>query len=62
VSILGSRLVATRVDPADPVYQLDDQTKAKKFVGKVVKVSGPVDDINNIIHVADIAAAEHTAE
>jgi hypothetical protein len=45
------------VDPADTVYQLDDQTTAKKFVGKVVKVSGPVDDMNNIIHVTDITSA-----
>jgi len=37
VSILGSRLVATLVDPADTVYQLDDQTKAKKFVGRSLR-------------------------
>jgi hypothetical protein len=45
------------VDFAGTVYQLDDQTTAKKFVGKIVKVSGTVDETNNAIQVTDITPA-----
>ena len=45
------------VDVAGTLYQLDDQTTAKKFVGKIVKVSGTVDEANNTIHVTDITPA-----
>ena len=45
------------VDVAGTVYQLDDQTTAKKFVGKIVKVSGIVDETNNAIQVTDITPA-----
>jgi hypothetical protein len=45
------------LDVADAVYQLDDQTTAKKFVGKVVKVSGPVDEASGSIRVRDITPA-----
>jgi hypothetical protein len=45
------------LDPADTVYQLDDQATAKKFVGKIVKVSGTVDETNNTIHVTVITPA-----
>src|SRR5260370_34326434 len=50
---------ADRYPPAErrairaTVYQLDDQTTAKKFAGKMVKVSGTV-DANRTIHVTDI--------
>jgi hypothetical protein len=49
------------VDVAGTLYQLDDQTTAKKFVGKIVKVSGTVDDANNTIHVTDITPAVEQA-
>ena len=49
------------VDVAGTVYQLDDQTTAKKFVGKIVKVSGIVDETNNAIHVTDITPAVEQA-
>ena len=38
------------------VYQLDDQTAAKKFDGKIVKVSGTA-DTNSTIHATDIKSA-----
>lgn len=44
------------VDAAGTAYHLDDQTTAKKFVGKKVKVSGAVDTANGTIHVTDIKA------
>ena len=45
------------VDFAGMVYQLDHQTTAKKFIGKIVKVSGTIDETNNAIHVTDITPA-----
>jgi len=42
----------------DPVtktsYQIDDQTKAKQFMGKQVKVTGKLDVNSNTIHVDSI--------
>jgi len=38
-------------------YQLDDQEKAKEFVGKQVKVIGKLDLDTNLIHVENIEAA-----
>jgi len=35
-------------------YQLDDQAKAKQFVGKHVNVSGSLDRSTSIIRVTDI--------
>ena len=49
------------VDVAGTTYQLDDQTTAKKFVGKIVKVSGTVDEANHTIHVTDIMPAVEQA-
>ena len=49
------------VDVGGTSYQLDDQTTAKKFVGKIVKVSGTVDEANNAIHVTDITPAVEQA-
>ena len=37
-------------------YQLDDQVKAKQFVGKHVNVSGTLDKSSSMIRVTDIAA------
>jgi len=45
------------VDPNGTMYQLDDQHTAKKFAGKMVKVSGTVDTSSNSIHVTEIKAA-----
>jgi hypothetical protein len=42
---------------ADANYQLDDQTKAKKYVGQQVKVNGSLDNSTGTIHVSDIAPA-----
>jgi len=39
------------------MYQLDDQRTAKKFAGKMVKVSGTVDTTSDSIHVTEIKAA-----
>jgi hypothetical protein len=44
------------VDSQGTMYQLDDQTSAKKYAGKKVTVSGTVDTTNNVIHVAKITA------
>jgi hypothetical protein len=52
-----SKYVYVLVDVTGAVYQLDDQTTAKKFVGKIVKVSGTVDEASNTIHVTDITPA-----
>ncbi len=40
---------------SDMNYQLDDQQKAKKFVGQQVKVSGSLDTDTSTIHVSDIS-------
>ena len=40
---------------SDMNYQLDDQQKAKKFVGQQVKVSGSLDSNTSTIHVSDIS-------
>ncbi len=45
------------LDSANTVYQLEDQAAAKNFAGKIVKVSGPVDEANNSIHVTGITPA-----
>lgn len=39
------------------VFQLDDQTKAKQYVGKDVKVTGSLDASTNTIHVESIEGA-----
>jgi Protein of unknown function (DUF5818) len=39
---------------SDMNYQLDDQQKARKFVGQQVKVSGTLDSHTSTIHVSDI--------
>ncbi len=41
----------------DMNYQLDDQKKAKQFVGQQVKVSGSLDSSTSTIHVSDISPA-----
>jgi len=38
-------------------FQLDDQSKAKAFDGKSVKVTGTLDASSNTIHVVDIQEA-----
>jgi len=40
---------------SDMAYQLDDQQKAKQFVGQQVKVNGTLDSNTSTIHVADIS-------
>ena len=40
---------------SDMSYQLDDQMKAKKYVGQQVKVSGSLDSNTSTIHVSDIS-------
>jgi hypothetical protein len=45
------------VDSAGTMYQLDNQSTARKFAGKMVKVSGTVDTSSNSIHVTQIKAA-----
>jgi hypothetical protein len=39
-------------------YKLDNQDKAKQFVGKSVKVMATVDTATNTLHVVDISASE----
>lgn len=38
-------------------YMLDDQKAAKRYEGKVVMVTGTLDQANNVIHVQKIEAA-----
>jgi Protein of unknown function (DUF5818) len=40
---------------ADSNYQLDDQDKAKQFVGQQVKVNGNLDSSTSMIHISDIS-------
>jgi hypothetical protein len=40
---------------SDANYQLDDQNKAKQFVGRQVKVNGSLDSSTSTIHVSDIS-------
>jgi hypothetical protein len=42
---------------SDMAYQLDDQTKAKQFVGQQVKVNGSLDSNTSTIHISDISPA-----
>jgi hypothetical protein len=42
---------------SDMNYQMDDQRKAKQFVGQQVKVSGSLDSSTSTIHVSDINPA-----
>jgi len=42
---------------ANVSYQLDDQEKAKQFVGKQVRVTGKLDLNTNLIHVDNIEGA-----
>jgi len=42
---------------SDMSYQLDDQKKAKQFVGQQVKVSGTLDSSTSTIHISDITPA-----
>jgi hypothetical protein len=42
---------------SDMSYQLDDQKKAKQFVGQQVKVIGTLDSSTSTIHMADIGPA-----
>jgi Protein of unknown function (DUF5818) len=39
----------------DMNYQLDDQEKAKQFVGQQVKVNGTLDSNTSMIHISDIS-------
>jgi uncharacterized protein YdeI (BOF family) len=39
---------------SDTNYQLDNQKKAKQFVGQQVKVNGSLDSTTSTIHVSDI--------
>ena len=38
----------------DSAYQLDDQDKAKQFVGQQVKINGNLDSSTSMIHISDI--------
>ncbi|MBS1849835.1 MAG: hypothetical protein JST79_02905 [Acidobacteria bacterium] len=38
-------------------YQIDDQAKAKQYVGKAVRVTGKLDSSTNVLHVQSIEAA-----
>ena len=40
---------------ADANYQLDDQDKAKQFVGQQVKINGTLDSSTSMIHISDIS-------
>ena len=39
----------------DMSYQLDDQDKAKQFVGQQVKINGSLDRSTSMIHISDIS-------
>lgn len=52
----GDKLVLTDSTGA-ATYQLDDQQKAKEFVGKNVKVTGVLDPATGTIHITTIEPA-----
>ena len=52
----GDKLVLKDV-AGNMTYQLDDQAKAKKYVGKTVQVTGSLDNSSNTIHVDKITAS-----
>ena len=39
----------------DMNYQLDDQDKARQFVGQQVKINGTLDSSTSMIHISDIS-------
>jgi len=43
------------LNSTDTTYQLDDQKKAKQFVGQNVKINGTLDASTNMIHVSDVS-------
>ena len=53
----GDKLVL-QDSAAGTSYQLDDQSKAKQYEGKNVKVMGTVDSASNTLHVVDITPSE----
>ena len=57
----GTLVLKTGYATKDPntktTYKLDDQEKAKPYVGKNVKITGTLDASTNTIHVSDIAPA-----
>jgi len=40
---------------SDMNYQLDDQDKARQFVGQQVKINGTLDSSTSMIHISDIS-------
>jgi Protein of unknown function (DUF5818) len=40
---------------SDTNYRLDDQNKAKQFVGQQVKINGTLDSNTSMIHISDIS-------
>ena len=52
----GDKLVL-KDSASKTVFQLDDQAKAKQFVGKEVNVTGSLDASTNTIHVENIQPA-----
>lgn len=57
ISISGEQYVLLD-RAAQTSYRLDDQTKAKKYAGKEVKVIATMDPVSNILHVIDITPAK----
>lgn len=53
----GDKLVLQE-SSTQTAYQLDDQTKAKQFEGKSVKVTATMDPNTNTLHVVDITPSE----
>jgi hypothetical protein len=43
------------LNTTDMSYQLDDQDKAKQFVGQQVKINGSLDSSTSMIHISDIS-------
>ncbi|HKI24690.1 MAG TPA: DUF5818 domain-containing protein [Candidatus Sulfotelmatobacter sp.] len=53
----GGKLVLQETS-TQTAYQLDDQDKAKQYLGKNVKVMATMDPKTNTLHVVDISPAE----
>jgi hypothetical protein len=53
----GDKLVLQE-SSTQTAYQLDDQSKAKQFEGKNVKVMATMDSSTNTLHIVDITPSE----
>lgn len=57
IAKVNGKYVLEQTSTSQP-YALDDQSKAKEFSGKRVKVTATMDPLSNTLHVVDITPAQ----